>query len=511
MELSEKSRLDNSLSLIVKSSMIVFICLILSKIFTYLYRIIIARYFGPEIYGVFSLAFMVVGWFVAFFSFGLAEGVLRFISFYRGKKEIEKIKHVFKISLVISVFSSIISGILLFFLADFISINIFHNSSLIIFIKLFSFLVPLWTLSNIFLSTLRAYELIQWQSFILNILDNLVKVVLLILLIFLGFKTNSITFSFIFGFAIILIVSYLVCKYKLSQIFEKAKLPQSEKNKTTSELFSYSWPLMFMSFTYLLFSWIDSFTIGFFKGALEVGIYNAAVPIAFLLNFAPDIFMQLFFPLVTKEFSRKNLSLVKQISKQVGKWIFIINLPIFLILILFPGAIINLLFGENYIVAENALRLLSIGIFFSAMFRVSKFLISVIGKSKLMLFNIIITSIINIILNVILVPTYGINGAAFSTMISFILLSLILLFEAAHFTSIIPIRRKMLRILLAVIPPLLILIYLKQFILQTILNLILQGLFFFLIYFLLILLIKGFDKNDFMVLKKIKKKVDLKR
>ena len=100
MKSSEQSKLDYSLSLIMKSSMIVFIGLLLSKIFTYLYRIIIARYFGPEVYGIFSLAFMVVGWFVAFFSFGLSEGLLRYIPFYRGKKEKSKINYIFKFSFV---------------------------------------------------------------------------------------------------------------------------------------------------------------------------------------------------------------------------------------------------------------------------------------------------------------------------------------------------------------------------------------------------------------------------
>ena len=61
--------IDRGLKLIVKSSMIVFIGLFLSKLLTYIYKIIIARYYGPEVYGIFSLAFMIVTLFVAFSSF----------------------------------------------------------------------------------------------------------------------------------------------------------------------------------------------------------------------------------------------------------------------------------------------------------------------------------------------------------------------------------------------------------------------------------------------------------
>ena len=59
--------LDKSLKLLVKTSVIVFIGIALSKILTYGYRVIIARHYGPEVYGLFSLSLMIVGWFIVEF------------------------------------------------------------------------------------------------------------------------------------------------------------------------------------------------------------------------------------------------------------------------------------------------------------------------------------------------------------------------------------------------------------------------------------------------------------
>ena len=95
-----KQEIDNKLKLIMKSSIIVFIGLFLSKIFIFGYRVLIARYFGAEIYGLFSLALMVVGWFIAFSSLGLNQGVLRYVSFYRGKKDLNKIRFIINFSLI---------------------------------------------------------------------------------------------------------------------------------------------------------------------------------------------------------------------------------------------------------------------------------------------------------------------------------------------------------------------------------------------------------------------------
>jgi len=504
---NEQKEIDKGLKLLAKSSIVVFVGIFFAKIFNYAHRIIIARYFGPEIYGLFSLALMVLGFFVAFSSLGLSDGLLRYIPFYRGKKQIHKIRYVFKFSLAISFFSTIISGIILFFLSEFISINFFHSTDLIIFLKIFSFLIPLSIFSYIFLNILKTFEKISWYSFIWNILQNLVKLVILILLIVLGFKTSAIIFSYFLSILAIFLVSYLFCKYKLSEVFEKYKLDKKEKTKIMKEVFSYSWPIIFIGIISSFLYWIDSFAIGYFRGVSEVGFYNAAVPIAALLYIAPTLFIQLFFPLITKEYARKKFKIIKELSKQVGKWIFILNLPVFLISILFPGAIINLLFGSEYIIAENALRFLAIGMFFSSFFMISNNLISTIGKSKLILIDMTIVSIINIILNIILVPKYGINGAAFSTMISLIILSLIFLFQTKHYLSIVPVRKKMFKILIISLIPLSLLIFIKQFIIINLLSLILLSSLFFLLYLLLIFITKCLDKNDFMILRAIKKRI----
>lgn len=505
---TNNNQLDFSLKLIAKTSMIVFIGLVLSKILLYLYRVIIARNFGPEVYGLFSLAFIIIQLFVALFSLGLPDGLLRYISFYMGKKEIDKVKHIFRKSLIIILVSGIISGIFLFLLSDFISIKFFHDPNLIIFLKIFSILIPLWALSNIFITVIRAFERINVYSFFVNILQNAIKLATLVLFILVGINSSkAVIYSFFLGILVTLIGPYLYCKYKLPVIFEKYKMEEKEKNKVTKDLISYSWPIMFLSTLTIIFYWADSFIIGYFKSISDVGIYNAAVPIAMLLGFFPELFMQLFFPLTTKEFSRKRMNVVEELSKQTAKWIFILNLPVFILIILFPGVIINILFGAEYITAVNSLRFLVIGSFFSSIFIISNSLISILGKSKLILTDMLITFTINLFLNILLVPVYGINGAAFSTMISVIILNLLFFFQAKKYSSIIPLKRKMIGIFLIGIISGILLYFIKQFVIINLFTLTLLGLSFVLFYFLLIIITGCLDKNDLMIIKAVKKKI----
>jgi len=516
---SEQREINTSLILIVKSSLFVFFGVLFSKLFTYVYRVIIARYFGPETYGLFSLSMVVLFFLLSFFALGLQEGLLRFVPLYSGKKETQKIRYIFKFAVTIIIFSSILAGVLLYSFSGAISTFIFHEPDLAIFLKILSFIIPFFMIAYAFLAVVNGFEKIKVHSFISDFLLNLLKVVSIIILIFIGIKTNAVMLSYLIAVVIIFLIVYFYCKSKIPEIFGKVNLKTKTKKQIRKELLKYSWPLIFSGILSGILGYIDSFVLGIYKGAAEVGFYNAAVPLAVLMVFVPGLFIRLFFPLITKEFSRKNFKVIKELSKQVVKWILIVNLPIFLLMILFPGAFINLFFGSEYLVAENALRFLVIGFMFFSMSMILNNLISMAGKTRIILINILFISVLNLILNLILIPmplifgldnSSGILGAALATTISYIVLSLIYFIQVKHYTSIIPLRRKMIRVLISVAIPTVLLIYFKKFIPINLFTIIVQGSFFILFYLFLIIITKSLDKNDRMVLETMKNKIKSK-
>lgn len=497
--MEEEKKFGESLKFLAKSSIIFFIGIVLSKVLTYLYRIIIAREFGPLIYGIFSLAIMLTNWSILFSNLGLAEGLTRFLPIYRGKKQINKAKRLFRTSTVILSVTGITAGIALFMLSPFLANKVFEEPSLLIFLRIFSITVPFSIVSRIFLSVLQSYEKIGWLSFLSNILPPFIKVTLILFFIAIGISTNSILLSHLISIMFIFFIAFFICKRAVSVLF-KGNINRKTDKIIIKEVAAYSIPLFFAGMAWNIFNWIDSFTIGYFQTAVEVGIYNSAVPIAMLLAISPQLFMHLFFPLVTKSYFKGEKELVKQLSQQLGKWIFIINFPLFILLFLFPGAFLDVLFGTEYLAGINALRLLSIGAFFLSFFEIPYRLVSMKGKSKTLLLDIVAMAIVNFILNLFLVPLYGITGAAISTMTSFIVLSLILVYQSYHYISIIPIRRKMVNVALAGLIAALLLLFAKSLIHINSISLIILTIFFFGLYILLVFLFNGLDRNDFMVI-----------
>ena len=501
------SQMKKSLKLLAVSSLIFLLGVFFSKVFTYLYRILIAREFGPEEYGLFSLATMILILLVAISSLGIPEGLVRYISFYRGKKNLQKVRILIQGSLAFLTLTSIIAALLLVFLTPWIAVSWFHTEKLIPYLYIAAITIPLFVLANLYLAVLRAFEKISSYSFILNFLQNFVKIAALAIFVMVGIKSFSIMLSYFLGIAAMFIVAFFTVRKLISLQLPSFKKQVSSSYTLLSEIFSYSWPLSLLSVASFILYWVDSFTIGYFRNPVDVGLYNVAVPLAALIMIVPDLIIQLFFPLVTKEYSRKNYGLIQELSKQATKWVFMVNVPLTLIIILFPGAIINFFFGSAYLGAEQSLQLLALGSLFGSLSIIPSHLISMIGKSKVMLTNILIMLALNIILNIILVPIYGMVGAAFATMVIFICITIVYLIQCRYFLSFIPLRRKMIGISLLSLIPLGIIMFLKSFFVLTFFALILLGIVFVLIYLGVIILFRCLDKHDMFIIMSFLKKV----
>lgn len=517
--MAKADRISTSLRLIAGSSFIVLMGLVLSKILSYGYRILIARYFGVEVYGVFSLATIISSWFVTLAGLGLSEGILRYLVIYKDRSS-AKSKFILSYISIISAVSSIIGAFILFSCADLIAVTFFKDTSLAIFLKWFSLTIPFFTFAHIYLSYLRAFEKINWYSFILNIFQNVIKLSALVLLLFMGLKSSALIASYILSIVGMFLLAYIAARKISSKLVSNTRsLNANQKKSLKRQIITYSLPLVFFNLMYVIFYWIDSLSLGYYKGSFVVGLYNAALPIALLLGIVPELFMQLFLPLITGAYSRKDATLIEQLSKQVTKWIFMINLPLFILLTLFPGQIITLLFGPEFLGAAYALRILSFGSIIASIFTVWQQITYAQGKSTVFLTNMLIAAALNLILNSILIPMeqigfvsnpLGLEGAAIATLVSVICFNLLFIRGVKDYLPTLPFRRKMFNILLAGIFASATPILLSKFIeASSIVGIIMLAASFGVTYAVFLYLFRSFDKHDLELTNVFIKKVKI--
>ncbi|MAF51270.1 MAG: hypothetical protein CMH64_04235 [Nanoarchaeota archaeon] len=492
---------EDSLKKIVKGGFIVFLGIFISKIVGYLYRIIVAR-IGAEQYGLLSLGIALLGVFTTISLLGLNQGILRYVSFYKGKEDFQKIKELLSSAFKLTFSLSLIFAIILFIFSKQISITFFSNENLSWIIKIIAIALPFNTLREVLINTFKAFQKVKYEVYIKNITENISKVIITLIFIILGVKIIGATIAYTASIILSFILALYFLEKKVFSIF-KTKLSKFSLNK---ELFRYSLPLLFGNFIFSLILWTDTLMLGYFLPESEVGIYNAALPTAFLMFTIPYALLALFIPILTELHAQNKTEDFRSVYKTITKWIFLLNIILLGIFYLFSEKILGILFGQEYTIASTSLLILSTGYFIGFLASSIQSVLLVIKRTKLILLNTSIMAIGNILLNILLIPKYGIVGAAIATSSIFIIRTILLVTESTLITKIFPFKLSYIKIIFSILVTFFSIKYISSFYEINLITLILTSLFFLLIYGILLLLTKSLEKEDISIIKSIQQK-----
>ncbi|MFH0831778.1 MAG: flippase [archaeon] len=487
---------------------VVFAGKFLSKLLGYLYILIAAR-LGAENYGMLNIGFSLVSLVVIFSFLGLENAVLRYIPYFEAKKDKASIKGTvflcIKVGLITTIFFTLIS--LLF--SKQIAVLFFHNINLIPIIRIFSFTILPLSFITFFATVFSSFQRVDYDISVREVGEKLLRGILTLVLVYLGFGIIGASVSYIFStFFMLLVCAYLMQK----KVFPIFKTNQTTKYHT-KELFLYSLPLLLIVLLNSSTSSISTFFLGYFRTLSEVGVYNVALPTASLVVTIPFAITSLFVPIVTKLFARKKTDLIKQIYKTTSRWIFLINFPLFLIMLFFPRQILTILFGQNYSVGAMALAILSIGYLLYSLNYVNFHILSILKKTNLYFFVTLLFAITNIILSFLLTPHYGVNGAAIAVSVSYILSSIFCSFLTYKQAKLHPFNASFFKPLFAALVAMVAVYSTVKFLLITLnfYGFLIALMGFLAIYSLFLLLFKCFEKEDFEMINVIFQRISPKK
>lgn len=164
--------------------------------------------------------------------------------------------------------------------------------------------------------------------------------------------------------------------------------------------------------------------LSYFRTSYEVGIYNAAYPLAVSISLILAAFGYLYLPLASRyDIAEENS--VGRIYEVTTKWLFIAVFPMFLTMVAFPSELISLIFGSRYSAGGTALTILSVGFFINAAVGRNRETLEALGATNFVLIANSVAFVLNIGLNYLLIPTFGIQGAAIASASSYIGLNFI--------------------------------------------------------------------------------------
>lgn len=395
---------------ILKGSLAIFIFKIFGAISLFLVHILISRYYGAQTLGVFNLilALMIIGAILS--RVGLDMYIIRIIpSIETDNEKISLfLKEVFKIVFI----GSILVSILFYLFSSTIDQYIFKSFDASSYLLgLVVVMIP-FAFFNILPEVFRGFHEIKRYSFFRNLSQNITVLTLLFISMFFNLSFDPI---YILYSSIVVITFFLAVS--LFKFLKQHSIDLTINGKYKDKILVYSYPMFLTSSMMFLMGYVDSFMISYYLDEYQVGIYSACMKLSFAITFILASVNGFIAPKISHAYSKGDKDNLKQIYKNSVKLIALASSPIFLLLYIFPEFFLGL-FGDEFKVATITLIIINTAFLINALCGSVGYLLNMTDNQHIFMNVLIIGLVFNIVLNVILIPLYGINGAAIATLIS---------------------------------------------------------------------------------------------
>jgi len=369
-----------------------------ARVLGLLFFIIVARICIPEDYGYIRYSIAVAGIAeVALVSQGTT--LTRYLGKYKGNKEIEN--QYFSnivIAVLITLFIVVLVLFIILYIADKLHVGIF-------------LVVIGTTISEIYYGLLRGFIFyIRLTLFFIG--TNVVKIVLILLIFYTGYYQPQLVLA-IFGLSCIVPLLFMELKNP-SPVSFKIKTVSKE---TLKELGKFSVPIIVASYAYSLITSFDTICIEHYLGMYEVGIYSVAKTLGQIFIFAPIAINTILMPKVAGFSEKKEIKRYLKLSL-----VLVISASLVLLsgIFIFQRELIELIFTTKYLEATTVLCIYSIGMVFFSIYTTIEAIWIGIGKLSVPTMILSISAIFNIIGNIYVIQKWGIQGAGFIFMLTYL-------------------------------------------------------------------------------------------
>ncbi|MBT6013604.1 MAG: flippase [Flavobacteriales bacterium] len=411
----KKALKDQDFSELLKGSGISFILRFGGLAVGYLLTLVIANLFGAKGLGDYVLAITILRLFTLLAKLGLDTTSIRFIASFASQNKWSSIFRFRKQVVIILSFSTVIASLFMYFLAEPIADLINTNYK---YIKLNAFLVLPLSFFMLHYESLRGLKRIAEFSFFYVMSQALFTVVSLLIIYQFTTTSDVPIYAYFVSVIIVSILSFLSFKYSVKTLSDGQESADLEI-RSYENLLKISIPLMFAQSVQFIMAWTDKLMLGSMSTSEEVGIYHTAFKLSMFAAVALMSINSIASPKFAEMYAKNDMKGLRKIVRQSTKMIFWTSVPLVIIFFMFPEFLLGL-FGKEFKVGVNAFILLSCGKLFSSFSGSVGNILQMTGNQNILAKILLFAAIINIVLNLYLIPKYGIDGAALASVISIV-------------------------------------------------------------------------------------------
>lgn len=413
----DKLRRDMHIRDLLKGTVVAILVQIAGVFANIIFSIVLARALGPELAGVFFLGMMFL--FIAQIAggLGLDNAVMRFVAESHAGNNNEAADAIWRQSMATTLAFSSVLGVCVVLSRGWISgaLNAPELEYVLLWVGIG---IPPSSLLLVNSSALKGIKKIGSSM----AYQGAVKSAIAILLILLVFRHDGVigaTKAFVFATVFALILSVIVWDRSIAHRghfrgFDYARLMRT------------ALPLVSVSMMMLVVRWTDTLMLGYLASPKEVGLYNIAFRISNLANFFLVAISAVASPKIAAMYNSGELVALTRLVRVAGLFTAVCAAP-FLILVLWLPSWLLAFFGAEFVDASLALRILVLGHYCCAAAGPLVAVLAMTGLERQMRNAISLMALFNFVLNWFLIPRYGIEGAAISSTVGFVVINAVYL------------------------------------------------------------------------------------
>jgi O-antigen/teichoic acid export membrane protein len=378
-------------------------------------QIMVVRYLSKADYGAFAYALSLVSFGASIATFGLDRSITRFVPIYDEQGEYRKLFGTIVLAAGAVTSIGILTLVLVYSLQGVLAGSLVNDDRAISILLILVLLAPLQALDGLMMGMFAVFSRPRAIFFRKYVLTPGLRLIVVLLLILGGQSVFFLAAGYVataaFGVAL-----YSVLLHRLLRSEGLLdRLREGGIQIPAREVLGFTIPLLTSDLVYMTMNTSDVILLGHFGGTEDVAAFRVIGPTAHLNQLVMTSFTLLFTPLAARMFARHDREGINQLYWQTAIWIAVLSFPAFALTFSLAEPVTVTLFGERYESSAVYLSLLSLGFYFNAALGFNGLTLKVYGRLKYIVTINILAALVNIGVNIILIPRYGPLGAAIGT------------------------------------------------------------------------------------------------
>ena len=394
----------------------------LSRVLGYVTQVTMAWLYGPGLLGFYVLGTTLVQIANILSQFGMDNGVVRYVAHYEAEGDVKRVRGIILQALLVTFALSVVLSVLLFFGAGFLAIRVFDEPFLETVFKAFSVSIPFFTVMSMALWATQGFQTVRYTTYVQYVVRPLLNLVFIVVFYLFGVTVLGAVASYILSMAL----GAVLALYYLRRIFPPLLDREVRPKFESRALFKASAPMIMANLTQQVHSWLALLALGAFESARSVGIYDVAFRTAALSTLVLFAFNGIFSPMISSLYRRGLLQDLAYLYKDVSYWAFTGALAFFLTTGLLAQDIMTV-FGPKFIPGWPVIIAIAAAQLFNSSVGPTARVLAMTGHQRIVMFSTLASAVAAAVLNLLLVPVFGLFGAAAATAAAVVLANVVTL------------------------------------------------------------------------------------